>query len=260
MKEYTLITGASSGIGYEMAKQLAAQKINLIIVARSEDKLVQLQRELKKEYAIEVEYLLFDLSEPNSAEDLYLSVKERGYEVSGLINNAGFGDYGNFVEMSLKKDEEMIAVNINALVGLTKLFGADMVKAKRGKIMNVASLLSFLPFPYYTVYSATKSFVLAFTETVAAELEGTGVVVTALCPGTVETAFHTPAMRKTKAMSANKPMPADVVAKAGVELFLNGKGKKVVGFMNWFLSNLPRVTPDGIMMRIKKDLAKGEGR
>jgi hypothetical protein len=256
MKEYTLITGASSGIGHEMAKQLAAKNANLILVARSEEKLVNLQRDLLMQFHIEVEYFLFDLSELNSAEDLYLAVKEKGYHVSGLINNAGFGDYGNFTEMSLKKDEEMIAVNITALVGLTKLFGADMVKAKKGRIMNVASLLSFLPFPYYSVYSATKSFVLAFTETVAAELEGTGVVLTALCPGTVETAFHTASMRKTKAMSANKSMQADVVAKAGVELFLNGKGKKVVGFMNWFLSNLPRVTPDSIMMGIKKDLAK----
>jgi short-subunit dehydrogenase len=186
---------------------------------------------------------------------LYNSVKEKNYWVTGLINNAGFGDYGNFVEMPLKKDEEMISVNITALVGLTKLFGADMVKSGKGRIMNVASLLSFLPFPFYSMYFATKCFVLAFTETVAAEFQGTGVIVTALCPGTLETPFHTDAMRKTKAMSANKPVPADVVAKAGVELFLNGKGKKIVGFMNWFLSNLPRVTPDKIMMKIKKNLA-----
>jgi uncharacterized protein len=255
MKEYTLITGASSGIGYEMSKQLASKNINLLLVARSEDKLMKLQKELKTQFKIEVEYLLYDLSEPNSAQDLYNNIKQKNYLVTGLINNAGFGDYGNFVETSLKKDEEMIAVNITALVGLTKLFGADMIKAGKGRIMNVASLLSFLPFPYYSVYSATKSFVLAFTETVAAELEGTGVIVTALCPGTIETPFHTDAMRKTNAMSANKPMPADLVAKVGVELFLNGKGKKIVGFMNWFLSNLPRVTPDKIMMKIKKNLA-----
>jgi short-subunit dehydrogenase len=121
--------------------------------------------------------------------------------------------------------------------------------------MNVASLLSFLPFPYYSVYSATKSFVLAFTETIAAELEGTGVIVTALCPGTVETPFHTDAMRKTNAMKANKPMSAEIVAKVGVDLFLNKKGKKIVGRMNWFLSNLPRITPDKLMMKIKKNLA-----
>jgi uncharacterized protein len=255
MKEYTLITGASSGIGYEMAKQLAAQKHNLILIARSEEKLIQIQAELKQQFNVEVDYFLFDLSEPNSATDLYNYTIRKNYKVTDLINNAGFGDYGNFVEMPLKKDEEMIALNITTLVGLTKLFGADMVKAGKGKIMNVASLLSFLPFPYYSVYSATKSFVLAFTETVSAEMQGTGVTVTALCPGTVETPFHTDAMRKTNAMSANKPMPADVVAKAGIELFLNGKNKKIVGFMNWFLSNLPRVTPDKLMMKIKKNLA-----
>jgi len=255
MKEYTLLTGASSGIGFEMAKILASKNHNLILVARSQDKLVALQKELRNQFGVDVIYLLYDLSEPNSAQDLYNQVREKNYLVTGLINNAGFGDYGNFVEMPLKKDEEMIAVNIIALVGLTKLFGADMVKSGKGRIMNVASLLSFLPFPYYSMYSATKCFVLAFTETISAELQGTGVIVTALCPGTVETPFHTDAMRKTNAMSANKPMPADVVAKAGVELFLNGKGKKIVGFMNWFLSNLPRVTPDSLMMKIKKNLA-----
>ncbi len=255
MKEYILITGASSGIGYEMAKQLASKEENLLLVARSEEKLMKLKQTLQTDFNIEVEYLLFDLSEPNAAQDIFNHVQQKNYLVTGLINNAGFGDYGNFIEMNLKMDEEMIAVNITALVGLTKLFAAEMVKNGKGRIMNVASLLSFLPFPYYSVYSATKSFVLAFTETIAAELEGTGVIITALCPGTVETAFHTDAMRKTNAMSANKPMPADIVAKAGVELFLYGKGKKIVGFMNWFLSNLPRVTPDKVMMKIKKNLA-----
>jgi short-subunit dehydrogenase len=224
-------------------------------VARSEEKLQKLQKELKETFNIEAEYLLFDLAEPNSAKDLFDMVKQKNYSVTGLINNAGFGDYGNFVEMSLKNDENMIAVNITALVGLTKLFAAEMVKQGKGRIMNVASILSFLPFPYYSVYSATKCFVLAFTETVAAELEETGVVLTALCPGTIETPFHTEAMRKTNAMKANKPMPADKVARVGVKLFLHGKNKKIVGFMNWFLSNLPRITPDRIMIKIKKKLA-----
>jgi hypothetical protein len=255
MKEFTLITGASSGIGYEMAKILASKKHNLILVARSQDKLEELSNELKHKFEIEVFYFLFDLSKPNSAEDLHNKVKESNLLVTGLINNAGFGDYGDFVEMPLKKDNEMIAVNILALVGLTKLFGADMVQLGKGKIMNVASILSFIPFPYYSVYSATKSFVLAFTETVSSEFEGTGVTLTALCPGAVETEFHTNSMRKTNAMKINKPMPVQVVAKAGVELFLNGKSKKVVGFLNWFISNLPRVTPDVLMIKIKKNLA-----
>lgn len=255
MKEFVLITGGSAGIGLEMARILASMKYDLILVARRESELRQIQDELQRQFQVEVQYFLFDLSEPNSAQDLYSVVKDRKLQVTGLINNAGFGSYGNFTELPLKQDEDMIAVNITALVGLTKLFARDMVIEGRGRIMNVASLLSFIPFPYYSIYSATKSFVLAFSETLAAELDGTGVEVTVLCPGTVETSFHTSEMRKTQAMKANKPMSAKNVADSGVELFLNGKGKKIVGFKNWFISNLPRVTPDYIMMKIKKKLA-----
>jgi short-subunit dehydrogenase len=135
------------------------------------------------------------------------------------------------------------------------LFAKDMAARKSGKIMNVASLLSFLPFPYYSVYSATKSFVLAFTETVAAELEDSGITVTALCPGPVDTRFQTDEMKETNANKTTKLVSATIVAKAGVKLLLNGKGKKIVGFQNWFISNLPRVMPDVMMMKIKKKLA-----
>jgi uncharacterized protein len=121
--------------------------------------------------------------------------------------------------------------------------------------MNVASLLAFLPFPFYSVYSATKSFVLAFTETVAAELDDTGVIVTALCPGPVDTVFQTDTMRDRGANKTTKLESVASVAKVGVELLLHGKGKKIVGFQNWFISNLPRVTPDVVMMKIKKKLA-----
>jgi len=255
MKEYILITGASSGIGYEMAQQLAAKNFNLILVARSVGKLKEMQKELSSAFGIEVQYFEKDLSKPELAKELFDDVKAQKFEVSHLVNNAGFGGYGNFVETSLNHEIDMINLNVSTLVVLTKLFAQDMVKRKSGRIMNVASILSFLPFPYYSVYSATKTFVLAFSETIAAELDGSGVVVTALCPGTVETAFHTPEMRKTNAMNANKPVPAKDVATSGVKLLLSGKGKKIVGFNNWFISNLPRVTPDVIMMKIKKNLA-----
>ncbi|MGY6560981.1 MAG: SDR family NAD(P)-dependent oxidoreductase [Luteibaculaceae bacterium] len=255
MKEYILITGASSGIGYEMALQLAAKKHNLILVARSTDKLIQLQKTISKNHVIEVEIFTKDLSLPEKAIELYNDVKTNGLLVTHLVNNAGFGDYGKFTQTHLSKELDMINLNVSSLVILTKLFAQDMEKRKFGRIMNVASILSFLPFPYYSVYSATKTFVLAFSETIAAELEGTGVIVTTLCPGTVETDFHTFEMRKTNAMSTNKPMPASVVAADGVKLLLSGKGKKIVGFNNWFISNLPRFTPDGIMMKIKKNLA-----
>jgi short-subunit dehydrogenase len=160
MKSYTIITGASSGIGLEMAKLLADKKYNLILIARSEQRLIQIQKELTVKHNVDIQIMIFDLAEKNAAQDIYDQVKENNWIVTGLINNAGFGDYGNFVEMPLIKDEEMIAVNVTALVGLSKLFGSEMIKSKEGRIMNIASLLSFLPFPYYTVYSATKSFVL----------------------------------------------------------------------------------------------------
>jgi short-subunit dehydrogenase len=255
MKEYILITGASSGIGYEMAQQLAAKKFNLILVARSVGKLELMQQELSSKFGIDVQYFEKDLSKPELAKELYNDVKSEKLIVTHLINNAGFGGYGNFLETSLENELDMINLNVSSLVVLTKLFAQDMALRKSGRIMNVASILSFLPFPYYSVYSATKTFVLAFSETIAAELDGSGVVVTALCPGTVETAFHTPEMRKTNAMNTNKPVPAKDVATAGVNLLLNGNGKKIVGFNNWFISNLPRVTPDFIMMKIKKNLA-----
>lgn len=255
MKEYILITGASSGIGYEMAQQLAAKKFNLILVARSGFMLDSIKNKLSKKHNVEVISIQKDLSNPHNAMDLFREIKYNGLTVSHLVNNAGFGGYGNFTETSLEKELEMINLNVSSLMVLTKLFAQEMVERKSGRIMNVASILSFLPFPYYSVYSATKTFVLAFSQTVAAELEGTGVVLTTLCPGIVETGFHTPEMRKTNAMSANKPVPASEVAEEGVKLLLYGKGKKVVGTMNWILTNLPRITPGILMMKIKKNLA-----
>ena len=255
MKSYILITGASSGIGYEMAQQLAAKKFNLILVARSGDVLKHMQVELSSIYGVDVQLIIMDLSVPENATKLFDTVKSQSLLVTHLVNNAGFGDYGSFLETSLDHEINMVNLNVISLMALSKLFAQDMVQRGSGRIMNVASLLSFIPFPYYSVYSATKTFVLAFSETIAAELEDRGVVVTTLCPGIVETPFHTAGMRKTNAMSSNKAFSAKDVAAAGVELLLNGKGKKVVGFNNWFISNLPRITPSAIMMKIKKNLA-----
>jgi len=183
MKELILITGASSGIGYEMARLLAAKGFDLVLVARRIEKLTSLKNELEKMHKINVHPIQKDLSQVSQAVDLFEEIKQRKLEVTMLVNNAGRGAYGNFSDTDLEMEMQMIALNVSSLVCLTKLFLQDMLIRKKGKIMNVASLLSFLPFPYYTVYSATKSFVLSFSETLAAELEGTGVVVTTLCPG-----------------------------------------------------------------------------
>jgi hypothetical protein len=255
MKELILITGATSGIGHEMAVQLAALKFDLVLVARRRDKLLEMKVMLEEKHQIHVHVFPKDLADAMQAVELYEAVKQENLKVTMLVNNAGTGVYGEFINTDLDAELRMIALNVSSVVALSKLFVQDMIVRKRGRIMNVASLLSFLPFPYYSVYSATKSFVLAFSETFAAELQGTGVDVVTLCPGPVDTAFNTDAMWKTNAYKANKPITADVVAKQGVELLLHGKGKKIVGFNNWFISNLPRITPDVLMMKIKKNLA-----
>jgi short-subunit dehydrogenase len=182
MNSYILITGASTGIGAEMAKQLAEKKYNLILVARSIDKLEKLKEDLVSNYKIEAIVLPADLSQTNGAQQLYNEVKSRLLNVTHLVNNAGFGEYGHFVETSMELELNMIQVNVTSLVVLTKLFAQDMVKKGEGRIMNVASIVSFIPLPYYAIYSSTKTFVLAFSETIAAELHGTGVFVTAICP------------------------------------------------------------------------------
>jgi uncharacterized protein len=255
MKKTILITGATSGIGLEMAKILASKNFNLILVARNEHQLMQIKNEFDQLYDTTTTIFSVDLSQKEEVFSLYTRIKELHLKVDMLINNAGIGNYGEFVTTSLDEELKMIDLNIAAVVILTKLFAQEMVKRKDGKIMNVASLLSFLPFPYYSVYSATKSFVLSFTETLSAELENSGVTITALCPGPVDTPFQTSEMLKTNAYKANKPVSASYVAQKGVELLLNGKGKKIPGFTNWFISNLPRITPDFIMMKIKKQLA-----
>jgi short-subunit dehydrogenase len=255
MKEYVLLTGASSGIGYEMATQLAAKKMNLILVARNEIKLLGLQNELTVKHGISVRYFVKDLSNVQEAIALYKDVQKEKLLVTALVNNAGVGNYGNFIETSLEEELKMIELNISSVVALTKLFAKDMVSRKAGKIMNLGSVLSFLPFPYYSVYSATKAFVLAFSETLAAELEGTGVTVTSLYPGTTDTGFTTDKMQTTNLYKSSKPMHPKVVAEQGVKHLLHGKGKKVVGFQNWFNSKLPSFVPDNMMMKIKKNLA-----
>ncbi|MCF0051523.1 SDR family oxidoreductase [Dyadobacter sp. LJ53] len=254
MKEYILLTGASSGIGYEMADQLAAKKWNLILVARTESKLQQMQAELTEKHGIKVEYFAADLSDVNAAISLHKAVKQAKFIITHLVNNAGVGNYGHFTETSLEEELSMIQLNISSLVVLTKLFAQDMVSRKSGRIMNVGSVVSFLPMPYFSVYSATKAFVKAFSETLDAELDGTGVTVISLYPGTVDTGFTTTEMQSTN-LHKTKPMHPKEVAIQGIDHLLKGNGKKVVGFQNWFNSKLPNFVPDRIMMKIKKGLA-----
>ena len=184
-----LITGASSGIGQAFAEELATRGTNLIVVARSQDKLYRLAKQLQERTSIDVEVIVQDLTEPKAGQKVYDWVQEKGLTVDCLINNAGFGDYGVFAERDLSKQLEMIQLNVAVLVELTHLFLSQMQKQGQGSIINVASIAGFQALPYLSTYAATKAFVLSFTEALWAENKDKGIKCLALCPGPTESNF-----------------------------------------------------------------------
>ena len=248
MKNKTaLITGASSGIGYELAKVHAAKQGNLVLVARREDKLNELKDELEKEFGVQVLVLARDLIKPGVSEDIYTSVKEKGIRVDYLINNAGFGDFGFFHETEWEKEEAMIDLNMKVLTHLTKLFLPDMVKHGSGKIMNVASTAAFQPGPLMAIYYATKHYVLAFSEAIANELNGTGVTVTTLCPGATQSEFvDTANLKESLLFKRMKLATSEQVAKFGYKKMI--KGKKNI---NWLTNR--KVMYKFFVSRFKKN-------
>ena len=225
MKEYILLTGASSRIGYEMANQLAAKKINLILVARTESELQHMQVELTAKYGIQVKYFASDLSHVNAATDLHKAVQEENCVITHLVNNTGVGNSGAFTETSLEEELSVIQLNISSLVVLTQLFAQDMVRRNSGRIMNVGWELSFLPSPYSAVHSATKAFILAFSNALAAELEGTGVSIISLSIGMTDSDFTNTAAQSINLQKVKSLHPKEVATK-GVKHLLEGEGKK----------------------------------
>jgi len=184
-----LITGASQGIGKAFAQELATRKTNLVLVARSQDKLQELATNLQKQEQIKVEVIPLDLTVPQASQELYHRVSDLGIEIDLLINNAGFGDYGAFSTRKLTKQSEMIQLNITALVELTYLFLGEMQQRQQGAILNISSIAAFQPLPYLSTYAATKAFVLSFSEALWAENRSTGVKIMAVCPGPTESNF-----------------------------------------------------------------------
>lgn len=250
-KSVTLITGASSGIGYEMAKVFAKHKHNLILVARQEDSLKRLAELLTREQGVKVHVITMDLANPEAASELYEKVKKLDLEVDTLINNAGFGYVGLFHEEDVQRDIDMIYVNIKSLTELTKLFSRDMVKRMRGSILNVASTGSYHAGPYTAVYYATKAYVLSFTEAIAKELKPYNIVVTALCPGATKTNFSKRAGRRDNkaAMSPEK------VAEAGYKALMKKKTVVVPGIANKLLVKIPRTLVKEFVGRYQRRLA-----
>lgn len=238
----TLITGGSSGIGLELARQAAADGSDLILVSRDETALKAAAEELG--HRVRVDTIPIDLRQLGAAEDVYAQVNARGRRVNALINCAGFGDYGPFAASNLSKQEQMIAVNVTALTALTRLFLPTMLDSGSGHILNVASVTGFLPGPLMSVYFASKHYVLAFSESLIEELRGTGVKVTVLCPPPVKTGFVQAAQIVSgNYMATTRITPAEV-GRYGYRMMKRGKAIAVYSLRYRLLTSvLVRLTP-----------------
>jgi short-subunit dehydrogenase len=254
--ETVLITGASSGIGLELARCFAADKSNLILVARNAEALQKLAAELESARGIRVQVFPCDLARPESPEKIFSELQGRGLTVDVLVNNAGFGLMGSFAKLSLARQLEIIQVNITALTALTGLFLPGMLERRRGGILNVGSVAGFLPGPNMAVYYASKAFVQSFTEAVAEEIAGSGVTMSVLCPGPTESNFGMVARDgKPRTMQTPK-MTSQAVAIYGHRKFRSGKVIAVPGNLNRLFVFAPRITPRNIARKIVKKYNK----
>lgn len=233
-----LVTGASSGIGEAFARKLAEKGAKLILTARSEAKLARIADDLREKYQITVQVFPADLSMPDAPRQLFERIKASGLDVDILINNAGFGKWAHFLAEDIDTYRRMLSVNIDALVSLTHLFIPGMLARKTGGVINVASTAAFQPIPYIAVYSASKAFVLSFTEALAGEYRERGVRFLALCPGNTTTNFMATANANTEGMSFASPKE---VAEVGLNAFVLGKSYHIQGRANYLTSLLPRV-------------------
>lgn len=248
-----LITGASGGIGAAFATELAKRQHNLILVARSEDKLQQLAAKLRQEFKIAIEIIVRDLTVPGTTTAVCDAVVAKGLTVDLLVNNAGFGDYGIFADRPLAKQVEMVQLNIVALVELSHLFLQGMRERKSGSIINVASIVAFQPMPYLSVYAASKAFVLSFSEALWVENQDCGVRVLALCPGATESDFFKVAEFPTSLGSSSKQklVPASEVVRDALQaLDKNGSNIVTGGFANKIIANLPRLMPRELVVKL----------
>lgn len=250
-----MITGASSGIGLDLAHLFARDGHDVILVARREEKLRTLARELEAHHGITAMVIAADLATPDAPRSIFERVRALDRSVDFLVNNAGFGGGGKFAETSLAAELEMIQVNITAVTHLTKLVLPGMVARGHGRVLNVSSTAAFQPGPFMAVYYATKAYVLSFSEAVAEELSGTGVTVTALCPGPTSTGFADVAgMHKLPLFNLTKPMSSMDVAKAGYRAMLRGKRVVVAGVKNKVMAGSVRITPRFVVTKVVRAL------
>ena len=246
-----LVTGASLGIGAAFATELAQRNYNLILVARSQDKLEQLANELSGKHQIKAEVIAQDLTEPSAGQKVFDAVQAKGMTVDLLINNAGFGDYGAFGDRPLSKQLGMVQLNVAAVVELTGLFLPLMQQRKDGAIINVSSIAGFQPTPYMSVYAASKAFILNFSEALWEENKNTGVRILVACPGPTESKFYDRAdfPDSTQALNSITMASAEKVVKETLQALDKGHSTAVVGgFANQIIVNLPRLVPRDLLV------------
>jgi hypothetical protein len=254
-KQTALITGAANGIGYELAYIFAQNNYNLVLVDRLEGKLQEIAQNFQEEFSISVKYIVKDLSKATSPEEIFQELAQDNIKVDVLVNNAGFGTYGLFNETSLTDELEMLQVNLVCMTHLTKLFLKNMVEQGKGKILNVSSAAAFQPGPLMAVYFATKAYVLSFSEALANELEGTGVTVTVLCPGTTKSAFHErTGMADSKLVKGKRMMDAAAVANIGYHALMNGKTIVIPGLINKLMAKSVRFIPRNLVTKIVRNM------
>jgi short-subunit dehydrogenase len=250
-----LITGASNGIGLELAKVHASKGGDLVLVARNKSKLDELKTELESKYKVSVYTIGKDLSAINSAQEVYDETTKQNIQIDYLINNAGFGDFGMFVETEWNKELQMINLNITTLTQFTKLYLQDMVKRRSGKIMNVASTAAFQSGPTMAVYFATKAYVLSFSEAVNNEVSDKGVTITTLCPGATESGFQAAAAMEESNLVKGKKLPTSKeVAEYGYASMMKGKTVAIHGLMNWIMANSVRFIPRAIVVKVTRKI------
>lgn len=249
-----LITGASGGIGYELAKLFARDRYNLVLIARSKDKLDRIADDFQTKFGIQVTIIPKDLSLPTAPEDIFTQLQQEAIKVDVLINNAGFGLYGLFNETNLSTELQMLQVNITCLTYLTKLLLQGMLARGSGKILNVASTAAFQPGPLMAVYYASKSYVLSFSEALANELENTGVTVTALCPGPTASDFQKKASMEDSKLVTGDIMDAQTVAKIGYQGLMSGQMLVIPGFKNRLLATSVRLFPRKFVTKLVRSM------
>jgi len=254
--KWALVTGASAGIGVALARELASRGANLVLTARRQDRLNELASELASRHKIQTEVCVADLSQPGGPPEIFAFTQGRKIPVQLLVNNAGFGKYGEFHKLPAERLLEMIQVNVGAVVHLTHLYLPQMVERRSGDVLIVASTAAFQAVPYITTYAATKAFDLYFAEGLAEEMRPHGVRVCALCPGSTESEFHQVAGQRHHTRRPKET--AEKVARAGLEGLAAGKSYVISGFANWAGANTVRLVPRRMVARIAARMFRPE--